>query len=159
MSRDANVKRIYYMVVYLFMNLGVFYVVLLLSKSGENISVNDLSGLARRAPLWLLPQYQRFSLLAGIPPIGWIYWKALSFYQRLQGRSLDYRYHRRSKYRYIDFLLPQPCEDEPSKEAVAKRTHLFPCTRRHSAMSSYFLSFYLGIMPFFGLTKLFSMAV
>jgi NADH-quinone oxidoreductase subunit N len=58
------------MVVYLFMNLGCFYVVLLLSKSGENISLNDLSGLAKRAPLLAFTLAVSAFSLAGIPPTG-----------------------------------------------------------------------------------------
>lgn len=70
MSRDGNAAAIYYMVVYLFMNLGCFYVVLLLAKSGENISLNDLSGLAKRAPLLAFTLAVSAFSLAGIPPTG-----------------------------------------------------------------------------------------
>jgi NADH-quinone oxidoreductase subunit N len=70
MSKDGNAAAIYYMVVYLFMNLGCFYVVLLLSKSGENISLNDLSGLAKRAPLLAFTLAVSAFSLAGIPPTG-----------------------------------------------------------------------------------------
>src|SRR4030043_220772 len=50
-NRDGNAAVVYYIVVYLFMNLACFYVVMLLSRRGENVSINDLSGLSRRSPL------------------------------------------------------------------------------------------------------------
>ncbi|OPY73075.1 MAG: NADH-quinone oxidoreductase subunit N [Syntrophorhabdus sp. PtaU1.Bin050] len=70
MTRDGNASAIYYMAVYLFMNLGCFYVVLLLSRSGENVSVNDLAGLAKRAPLLAFTLAVSAFSLAGIPPTG-----------------------------------------------------------------------------------------
>lgn len=70
MTKDGNASAIYYMTVYLFMNLGCFYVVLLLSKSGENVSVNDLAGLAKRAPLLAFTLAVSAFSLAGIPPTG-----------------------------------------------------------------------------------------
>ena len=38
MSKDGNASAIYYMAVYLFMNLACFYVVLVLEKGGEFVS-------------------------------------------------------------------------------------------------------------------------
>ena len=70
MSKDGNAAAIYYMVVYLFMNLGVFYVVLLLARSWENITLNDLSGLARRAPLLAFTLALPAVSLPGIQPKG-----------------------------------------------------------------------------------------
>lgn len=70
MSRDGNASAIYYMAIYLFMNLACFYVVILLSKTGENVSVKDLAGLAKRAPLLAFTLAVAAFSLAGIPPTG-----------------------------------------------------------------------------------------
>ena len=70
LTKEGNAAAIFYMTVYLFMNLGAFYVVVLLSKSGENVELNDLKGLSKRAPLLgFVLAVSAFSL-AGIPPAG-----------------------------------------------------------------------------------------
>lgn len=70
LSKDGNASAIYYMTIYLFMNLACFYVVILLSKSGNNVTIDDLTGLSKRSPLLaLLLAVSAFSL-AGIPPTG-----------------------------------------------------------------------------------------
>jgi NADH-quinone oxidoreductase subunit N len=70
LSKDGDAAAIYYITVYLFMNLACFYVVILLSKTGENVSIDNLAGLSKRSPLLaLLLAVSAFSL-AGIPPTG-----------------------------------------------------------------------------------------
>jgi NADH-quinone oxidoreductase subunit N len=70
LSKDGNVSAIYYITIYLFMNLACFYVVILLSKTGENVTLDGLTGLSKRSPLLaLLLAVSAFSL-AGIPPTG-----------------------------------------------------------------------------------------
>lgn len=70
MSREGSASVIFYIAVYLFMNLGCFYVITILSREGGNIRLQDLSGLAKRSPLLaLLLAVSAFSL-AGIPPTG-----------------------------------------------------------------------------------------
>ncbi len=69
-SGEGNASVIYYITVYLFMNLACFYVVILLAGNGENIGLNDLSGLARRAPLLAFTLAVSAFSLAGIPPTG-----------------------------------------------------------------------------------------
>ena len=66
----GNATAIYYIAVYLFMNLAAFYVIMLLSQKGENLSINGLSGLARRSPLLALTLAVAAFSLAGIPPTG-----------------------------------------------------------------------------------------
>lgn len=69
-NKDGNAAAVYYITVYLFMNLACFYVVMLLARRGENVSVNDLSGLSRRSPLLALTLAVAAFSLAGIPPTG-----------------------------------------------------------------------------------------
>jgi len=70
LSSDGNAAAIYYIAVYIFMNLACFYVVILLSRNGNNPTVADLAGLAKRSPLLgFLLAASAFSL-AGIPPTG-----------------------------------------------------------------------------------------
>jgi NADH-quinone oxidoreductase subunit N len=70
LTKEGNASAIYYMAVYLFMNLGCFYVIMLLSASGKNVKLNDLSGLSRRAPLLGFTLAVSAFSLAGIPPTG-----------------------------------------------------------------------------------------
>jgi len=67
---EGNAAVVYYIAVYLFMNLACFYVVMLLSRGGENLTINGLSGLSRRSPLLALTLAVAAFSLAGIPPTG-----------------------------------------------------------------------------------------
>lgn len=58
----------YYISGYLFMNLACFLVICKVSQNGENVSVDDLSGLYKRAPLLALTLLIGMMALAGIPP-------------------------------------------------------------------------------------------
>lgn len=69
-DRAGNAAVVYYITVYLFMNLALFYVVMLLSRKGENLAINGLAGLARRSPLLALTLAVAAFSLAGIPPTG-----------------------------------------------------------------------------------------
>jgi NADH-quinone oxidoreductase subunit N len=60
----------FYITVYLFMNLAAFYVVILISKKGENVALDDLVGLSKRAPLLAFTLAVAAFSLAGIPPTG-----------------------------------------------------------------------------------------
>ncbi len=67
---EGNAAVTYYITVYLFMNLALFYVVMLLARRGENVTINDLSSLARRSPLLAVTLAVAAFSLAGIPPTG-----------------------------------------------------------------------------------------
>ncbi len=70
MSTEGSASAMFYITIYVFMNLACFYVLILLSQKGENVTLNDLAGLSRRSPLLaLLLAVAAFSL-AGIPPTG-----------------------------------------------------------------------------------------
>jgi NADH-quinone oxidoreductase subunit N len=53
---------------YLLMNLACFLVICAISREGENITVNDLSGLYKRSPLLAFTLLVGAFALAGIPP-------------------------------------------------------------------------------------------
>jgi NADH-quinone oxidoreductase subunit N len=69
-NKDGNAAAVYYIAIYLVMNLACFYVVILLARRGENVSIKDLTGLARRSPLLALTLAVAAFSLAGIPPTG-----------------------------------------------------------------------------------------
>ena len=59
---------IYYIAGYVVMNLACFLVICKVSQNGENVSIEDLSGLHQRAPLLALTLGVGMFALAGIPP-------------------------------------------------------------------------------------------
>jgi len=158
MSKDGNAAAIYYMVVYLFMNLGVFYVVLLLARSGENITLNDLSGLARRAPLLAFTLAVSAFSLAGIPPTGGFTGKLFLFTSAFKAGHLDIVIIGAVNTVISIFYYLNLVRMSYSKEAVVKEPILLSIHEKALCYVLIFVVLYLGVMPF-GLTKLFSMAV
>jgi len=61
-------SAMYYIIGYLLMNLACFVVICAVSKEGENVMIEDLSGLHKRAPLLALTLLVGMFALAGIPP-------------------------------------------------------------------------------------------
>ena len=70
LSEEGGASAIYYIAVYLFMNLGLFLVVVILSQRGENVLIDDLKGLWKSAPLLAFTLAVSAFSLAGIPPTG-----------------------------------------------------------------------------------------
>jgi NADH-quinone oxidoreductase subunit N len=65
----AGVQAIlFYLVVYLFMNLGAFYVVILVANGTRSEDIADFSGLGSRAPFAAVPLAIFLFALTGIPP-------------------------------------------------------------------------------------------
>jgi NADH-quinone oxidoreductase subunit N len=58
----------FYIAGYVVMNLACFLVICKVSKNGENVSIDDMSGLYKRAPLLALTLLVGMMALAGIPP-------------------------------------------------------------------------------------------
>lgn len=64
---------IFYVIGYLLMNLGCFFVIYNISPEGENVTFDDLKGLSRRSPLLALTLLVSAFSMAGIPPtVGFI---------------------------------------------------------------------------------------
>ena len=70
LTKDGQAAAVYYIAIYLLMNLAGLYVVVLLAGKGENIELDDLAGLSKRAPLLALTLAVAAFSLAGIPPTG-----------------------------------------------------------------------------------------
>src|SRR3990172_516027 len=65
----AGLKAIlFYLVVYLFMNLGAFYVVILVANGTRSEDISDFSGLGSRAPFAAVSLAIFLFALTGIPP-------------------------------------------------------------------------------------------
>ncbi len=59
----------YYIIGYVFMNLACFLVICKVSNNGNNVLIDDLTGLHKRAPLLALTLTIGLFALAGIPPL------------------------------------------------------------------------------------------
>ncbi|MCX5876827.1 MAG: NADH-quinone oxidoreductase subunit N [Deltaproteobacteria bacterium] len=68
MQEVGYATSLYYIVGYLVMNLAAFLVICKVSEHGENLAVDDLSGLHKRAPLLALTLAVSMFAMAGIPP-------------------------------------------------------------------------------------------
>ncbi len=68
LDQDGFSAAIYYIIGYLFMVLACFVVVCKVSRDGTNVSIEELAGLHRRAPLLALTLGVGIFALAGIPP-------------------------------------------------------------------------------------------
>ena len=64
---------VFYIMGYLLMNLGCFYVIYNIAPEGQNVTFDDLKGLSRRSPLLAMTLLVAAFGMAGIPPtIGFI---------------------------------------------------------------------------------------
>ena len=72
-KESGYATSIFYVIGYLVMNLAAFLVICNVAKDGENLQVDDLVGLSRRAPLMAVVLAVAMFALAGIPPfVGFI---------------------------------------------------------------------------------------
>jgi NADH-quinone oxidoreductase subunit N len=79
-SDDARVAVLFYVLIYVFMNAAAFGLVLLVDRGGRfGEDVDDLRGLARRAPLAAASLIVILLALAGIPPTAGFMGKYLLF--------------------------------------------------------------------------------
>jgi NADH-quinone oxidoreductase subunit N len=67
-TTNGYAAAMFYVGGYLLMNLALFYVVYSLAPNGQNVSIDDLKGLHRRAPLLAFTLAVAAFGLAGIPP-------------------------------------------------------------------------------------------
>ncbi|SNR75799.1 NADH-quinone oxidoreductase subunit N [Desulfurobacterium atlanticum] len=67
-SKDSLANVVFYAVGYIFMNFLAFWVICKISKSGENITFENLKGLYRKAPVLAFAITVAAMALTGLPP-------------------------------------------------------------------------------------------
>jgi len=82
---------LYYLTAYLFTVLGIFAVVVVVSRQTKSHSVADYAGLARRSPLLAFVLLCGLLSLAGVPPFGGFFGKFLVF-QAVVGKGTPTAY-------------------------------------------------------------------
>lgn len=70
LNADGIASAIYYIAIYVFMTLACFFVIITISRQGENSTLDDLVGLSKRSPLLAMTLAVSAFSLAGIPPTG-----------------------------------------------------------------------------------------
>ena len=68
LSSDGLWAVLFYLIVYLFMNLGAFYVVLLVGNASNGENLSDFKGLVNRSPFLSVSMAVFLFALTGIPP-------------------------------------------------------------------------------------------
>ena len=68
LDEAGSAAAVYYIVAYMFMVLACFVVICRVSREGGNVSIEDLAGLHRRAPLLAVTLGIGVFALAGLPP-------------------------------------------------------------------------------------------
>lgn len=68
MSQFGYSSALFYTTAYVLMNFAAFMVVVLVASEGEDLKIEDLAGLHKRAPLLALTMMLALFSLAGIPP-------------------------------------------------------------------------------------------
>ena len=76
----AGIQAIlFYLMVYLFMNLGAFYVVLIVGNETKGEDISDFAGLGSRSPFMAVSMAAFLFALAGIPPFSGFFGKLYLF--------------------------------------------------------------------------------
>jgi len=158
LSRDGSASAIYYITIYLFMNLACFYVVILLSKKGENIVLDDLVGLSKRAPLLAFTLAVSAFSLAGIPPTGGFTGKLFLFTSAFREGYLTIVIIGAvntviSIFYYLNLVRMSYSKEAPLIEPIKLSFH-----EKALCYIFIFLILYMGIMPF-GLLGIFTAAI
>ncbi|MBW1708805.1 MAG: NADH-quinone oxidoreductase subunit N [Deltaproteobacteria bacterium] len=79
MSEIGYASVIYYALAYLILNVACFMVLVTMSEKGQNVKIDDFSGLYKRAPLLAVTLLLGVFGLAGLPPTGGFTGKFLIF--------------------------------------------------------------------------------
>ena len=137
MSTAGNVAVLLYLAIYLFMNMGAFMVVILVSKAINSEDINDYNGLGARMPyVGVIMAIFLFSLI-GLPPlagfIGKLYifgevinqkWYILALIGVLNGVVSLYYYARVIKAMFLSPIRSQASEMPASSNGVS--TPVYP---------------------------------
>jgi NADH-quinone oxidoreductase subunit N len=153
----GGASAIYYIAIYLFMNLACFYVITLLSRSGENVTVDDLAGLSKRSPLLAFTLAASAFSLAGIPPTGGFTGKFFLFVSAFQEGHLAIVIIGAvntviSIFYYLNLVRMSYSREPEARPAVSLFFH-----EKAICYTLIFLILYMGLIPF-GLMDIFQNA-
>lgn len=157
LGSGGGASAIYYIAIYLFMNLACFYVITLMSKSGENVMVDDLAGLSKRSPLLALTLAVSAFSLAGIPPTGGFTGKFFLFVSAFQEGYLTIVIIGAvntviSIFYYLNLVRMSYSREPESRPIITLHFH-----EKALCYTLIFMILYMGLVPF-GLLDIFQNA-
>jgi NADH-quinone oxidoreductase subunit N len=158
LNPEGIVAAIYYITVYLFMNLACFYVVMILSRTGENLTLDGLTGLAKRAPLLALTLAVSAFSLAGIPPTGGFTGKLFLFTSAFREGYLAIVIIGAVNTVISIFYYLNLVRMSYSKERTVSEPIVLSFSQKALCYILIIFILYLGLMPF-GLTELFRLSL
>jgi NADH-quinone oxidoreductase subunit N len=157
LNSGGGASAIYYIAIYLFMNLACFYVITLLSKNGDNVTVDDLAGLSKRSPLLAFTLAVSAFSLAGIPPTGGFTGKFFLFVSAFQEGYLTIVIIGAvntviSIFYYLNLVRMSYSREPESRPNIPR-----DCHEKALCYSLIFMILYMGLVPF-GLLDIFQSA-
>jgi NADH-quinone oxidoreductase subunit N len=157
LNSGGGASAIFYIAIYLFMNLAGFYVVTLLSKNGGNVMVEDLAGLSKRSPLLAITLAVSAFSLAGIPPTGGFTGKFFLFVSAFKEGYLAIVIIGAvntviSIFYYLNLVRMSYSRDAGSRPPVLLLLH-----EKVICYALIFIILYMGLVPF-GLLEIFNSA-
>jgi NADH-quinone oxidoreductase subunit N len=158
LKNGGGASAMYYIAIYLFMNLACFYVLILLAKNGENVTVDNLAGLSKRAPLLALTLAVSAFSLAGIPPTGGFTGKFFLLVSAFKGGYLTIVIIAAvntviSIFYYLNLVRISYSKETDSVPALRLAFH-----EKALCYALIVIILYMGLLPF-GLMELFQSAV
>ncbi len=122
-QQQGYATSIFYIAGYVLMNMACFLVLCKVSKTGENVEINDLAGLYKRSPLMAFTLAVGMMALAGIPPFVGFMGKFMLMAGALQAKHLTLVILAALNtaiaiYYYLSVLKVAYCDTPASDEAL-----------------------------------------
>lgn len=153
---DGIASAIYYTAIYVFMTLACFFVVVTISRQGENTTIDDLVGLSKRSPLLAMTLAVSAFSLAGIPPTGGFTGKFFLFTNAFKQGYLAIVIIGAVNAVISIFYYLNLVRMSYSKEAIQYEVMALAAHERVICYALIFIIIYMGVLPF-GLMNLFKL--
>ncbi|HOP86851.1 MAG TPA: NADH-quinone oxidoreductase subunit N [Syntrophorhabdaceae bacterium] len=155
---DGIASAIYYIAIYVFMTLACFFVIITISRQGENTTIDDLVGLSKRSPLLAMTLAVSAFSLAGIPPTGGFTGKFFLFTNAFRQGYLPIVIIGAVNAVIAIFYYLNLVRMSYSKEAIHYDVMKLSTHERVICYVLIFIIIYMGVLPF-GLMSLFKLMV
>ncbi|HOJ70478.1 MAG TPA: NADH-quinone oxidoreductase subunit N [Syntrophorhabdaceae bacterium] len=158
LNADGIASAIYYITIYVFMTLACFYVIITISRQGENATLDDLTGLSKRSPLLAMTLAVAAFSLAGIPPTGGFTGKFFLFTNAFKQGYLPIVIIGAvnaviSIFYYLNLVRMSYSKDTTSFEVMKLSAH-----EKIICYVLIFIIIYMGVLPF-GLMNIFKFSL
>jgi NADH-quinone oxidoreductase subunit N len=147
LGNDGTAAVMIYFVVYLFMNLGAFYVVMLFANKIGSEHIDSYKGLGRKAPLLSVALAVFLISLTGLPPTAGFIGKWMIFLSLINAKMIGVAIigvinSVISLYYYVRVIRNMFLRDE---ETVTEKTFTFPLAQQILLVSLLIPTLYFGL--------------